>query len=74
MQQLIPKAGIAIASNDPNASQYKNLPPHQGFWHPFSPTEETFYFAFRNLGIPVYGTNDASLALGTIGIYFGPEP
>lgn len=74
MQQLIPKEGITVAWNDRNAEKYKNLPPHQGFWHPMSPSELTFYWAFRGMDIPVNGVNDPSLPEGTIGIYVGPEP
>src|SRR5713226_3649653 len=33
MRQTIPKEGISVAWNDKNAEKYKNLPPHEGFWH-----------------------------------------
>jgi hypothetical protein len=74
LQQAIPKAGIAIASNDPDAAKYPSLPAYQGFWHKMTPTETSFWWAFRALGIAISGTNDLSLAHDETGIYFGPEP
>lgn len=74
LNQAIPSEGVFLASNDRNAQNYKDLPPHLGFWHQMSPSEVTLYSAFATLAIRLGATNDASLPEGTIGVYFGPEP
>jgi hypothetical protein len=74
MQQLIPKEGVSITDNDPDGANYKDLPPHLGFWHKMTPTEVTFYYALKGIDIPVNAASDASLPQGMIGIYLGPEP
>jgi hypothetical protein len=75
MQPQIPVEGVALVSNDPKAEEgAKDLPPHLGVWHKVNASEQTFYWAFRGLGIPISSSIDSSLPDGTLGIYFGSEP
>jgi hypothetical protein len=75
LEPQIPIDGMAIVSRVDNLTEeQKKLPPHLGTWQKMDASQVTIYWAFRTMGIPVSSSSDPSLPVGTLGIYFGPEP
>jgi len=74
LEPSIPIDGIAIIARPDKAEIGDKLPPHLGRWHKMDPSHVRIYSAFSMMGIPVSGSSDPEMPIGTLGVYFGPEP
>src|SRR6266852_448807 len=76
LEPAVPIEGAAVVSrmSDEDFKKAQALPPHEGRWQKMDASQQTIFWAFRALQIPVGFSPDQSLPSGTIGVYFGPEP
>ena len=70
----IPVDSITVATRPTAQEDPKNLPPHLGTWHDATESETSLRYSFAQIEIPVRSSYDPSLPVGTLGLYFGPEP
>jgi len=74
LEPQIPIVGVAITTRTPADEPKDPLPPHMGRWRKMDESNQTIYWAFRSIDVPVGGASDNTLKEGTLGIYFGSEP
>src|ERR1700726_731732 len=71
-EPMVPTEGMAIVTR--MEGEPPKLPPHLGTWEQMDASENTIWKAFREMGVPVSSSREGDLPVGTIEIYFGPEP
>lgn len=74
LEPQIPSDGIAIVSRIDDNDDAEELPPHLGTWQEMTPSQITIANAFSQMGINVRFSSQRDMPLGTLGIFFGPEP
>jgi hypothetical protein len=74
VESSIPKDGMTIVAHVNDISAYRKLPPHLGLWSKVDQSQVTIYEAFRKMRVSVGFSADQEMPIGTLGIYFGPEP
>jgi hypothetical protein len=70
----IPIDGMGMVTHIDNGVETQKLPPHLGTWQKMDASQITIWWAFKEMGIPIHPSGDQSMPVGTLGIYFGPEP
>jgi len=70
----VPTSGMTMVTLADKQSIPKPLPPHLGTWKTMSKSEIVMFTAFTKMGMRVNGSSQTDLPVGTLGIYFGPEP
>lgn len=74
MEPSIPSDGIGMVTHIEPAIAADKLPPHLGHWNQMDTSQITFWRAFRWMQIPISPSGSVDTPVGTIGIFFGPEP
>ncbi|MGA8215606.1 MAG: hypothetical protein WB799_18555, partial [Candidatus Sulfotelmatobacter sp.] len=73
MQAQIPVSGVNIATL-PQQPRPPNLPPYLGVWQPSDKSQVKLGRAFTQMTVPVNSVSGPDLPVGTLGVYFGPDP
>jgi hypothetical protein len=73
MAAQIPVSGVAIAAR-PQQARPPNLPAYKGIWQLSDKSHAKLGRVFTEMGVPVSTVNGPDLAVGTLGVYFGPDP
>jgi len=71
-EPTIPKDGVNFISH--LDKEPPKQPPHLGTWQPMSPTQIRIGKALTKMGIPSSGSGQLDMPIGTLGVFFGPEP
>jgi hypothetical protein len=73
MAAPIPLSGVFLASR-PVILPPPNLPPHLGMWEPEDKSQVKIAEVFSQMSVPVKSLRGPELPVGTLGVYFGPDP
>lgn len=71
-EPTIPNDGVSFVTHIDK--EPPEQPPHLGTWHLMSPSQVKIAKVFLEMGIPSSGSGALDIPVGTLGVYFGPEP
>jgi hypothetical protein len=71
-EPTIPKDGVTLISH--LDKEPPKQPPHLGTWQLMSSIQIKISKALMRVGIPSSGSGQLDMPIGTLGVYFGPEP
>jgi hypothetical protein len=71
-EPTIPKDGVSLVTH--LDKELPKQPPHLGTWQLMSPSQVKISKALTKMGIPTSGSGQLDMPVGTLGVYFGPEP